>query len=170
MLTNVLTMAILIDQSFYEASAGESRQGSSHVAKFSNGDIISMSSTTLFSNNDTKNEHDFSYACLAIFRTRFLKMEGATAAVCLKSQSNNNNRPRVIGLFIWKSLQYCYSYILNTDYRKTDLPYLEGLSIDVKYDIFRVVFVSENNNALKNLYFHPYSTQGQLQYKTENTV
>jgi hypothetical protein len=158
MLTDVSTMAILIDHSFFEAYAGESRQGNP-AAKFFNGDIISMNSTSLSS--DEMNENDFSYACLAIFRTRFLKMDGATAGVCLKSQS----RPSVIGLCIWKSLQSCYSYILNTDYRKTMLPYLDGLSLDIKYDIFRVVYVSAGNNAL-NLQFC--SSHRMLEYEIEN--
>ncbi|XP_027088327.1 uncharacterized protein LOC113783477 [Coffea eugenioides] len=140
MLTNVSSMAILIDQSFFEAYAGESREGC-QAAKIFTGDIVSLNSTTL--STDDMNKNYFSYACLAIFRTRFLKMEGATAGVCLKSQTMS----RVVGLFVWKSLHHCYSYILNTDYRETILPYLEGHSLDIKYDIFRVAYVSSNNAA-----------------------
>ena len=52
--------------------------------------------------------------------------------------------PRVVCLFVWKSLQSCYTWILNTDYRATVLPYLNRLSPDIKFDIFRVVYVSDD--------------------------
>lgn len=155
LLTNVSTMAILIDHSFFDPYAGESRQGCPAACIFFNGDIISMNSTTVSSSDETDDEDDlFSYACLAIFRTRFPKMEGATAGFCLKSQS----RRRVMAIFIWSSLQSCYSYILNTDCRKTIMPYLDGLPhLDIKYDVFRVVYASgvQNNNIALNLHLYP---------------
>ncbi|CAA3025922.1 Hypothetical predicted protein [Olea europaea subsp. europaea] len=141
MLTNVGSMAILIDSSFFDAYAGESKDGSP-AAKFFNGDIISLSSATI-----SGNENTFSYACSAIFKDRFLKMEGATAGICLKSQT----MPRIVGLFVWKSLQFCYSYILNSDNRNTILPYFGGIHLDVKYDVFRVVYVSGDNSVLHSL-------------------
>ncbi|KAL8032204.1 hypothetical protein ABFX02_13G080500 [Erythranthe guttata] len=137
-LTNVAGMAILIDHSFFDAFTGESRDGTP-AAKFFTGDIVSMSSATLSANNDDENK--VSYACLAIFKDRFNKMSGARAGVCFKSQSV----PRIVCLFVWKSLQFCYTYILTSDYRNTILPYLDGFALDVKYDVFRVVYVSGDN-------------------------
>ncbi|KAI3466847.1 hypothetical protein Pfo_023510 [Paulownia fortunei] len=142
MLTNVANMAILTDHSFFDAYAGESRD-CSPAAKFFTGDIVSLSSATLSANR--LNENSVSYACLAIFKDRFHKTDGARAGVCFKSQS----MPRIVGLIVWKSLQFCYSYILTSDYRKTLLPYLDGFDLDVKYDVFRVVYVSGDNNVLK---------------------
>lgn len=171
MLKNVSTMAILIDHSFFDPYAEESRQGCPASAfMFFNGDIISINSTTFFSSsssslssdqtdeedNDHDHDHDhdydfLSYACLAIFRTRFLKMEGATAGFCLKSQTNSSKisrRRRVIAIFIWSSLKSCYSYILNSDCRKTIMPYLDGFPhLDIKYDVFKVVYASTTTSS-----------------------
>ncbi|CAA2988143.1 Hypothetical predicted protein [Olea europaea subsp. europaea] len=135
MLTNVASMAILIDSSFFEAYNGESKDGSP-AAKFFNGDVISLSCATIL--DDNPNEHTLSCACLSLFKDHFIKMEGATAGVCMKSQT----LPKLVGLFVWKSLQFCYSDILNSDCRNTILPYFGGIPLDVKYDIFRVVYVS----------------------------
>ncbi|XP_057462526.1 uncharacterized protein LOC130752712 [Actinidia eriantha] len=136
MLENVSTMAMLIDHSFFDAYAGESRDGSL-AAKFSTGDIVSMNAVV----PTNEGIYDFSYACLALFRSYFINMDGAKAGVCLKCQ----NQPRIVNLFVWRSLQSCYSWILTTDYRKTVLPYLEDYHLEVKYDIFRVVYVSSDN-------------------------
>ncbi|KAL6992203.1 hypothetical protein U1Q18_010310, partial [Sarracenia purpurea var. burkii] len=138
MLKNVSDMAILIDHSFYDAYAGESRDGTP-AAKFSTGDTISMNAV-LFTDDGVK---DLSYACLAAFRSRFSKMDGVVAGVCLKCQS----QPRSVNLFVWKSLQCCYSWILTADYRNTVIPYLDNVPLEVKYDIFRVVCVSGDNNT-----------------------
>ncbi|KAL2524422.1 Uncharacterized protein Adt_09476 [Abeliophyllum distichum] len=147
MLTNVSSMAILIHSSFFEAYAGEARNGSP-AAKFFNGDIISLCSATLSADN--LNEHTVSYGCLAIFKDRFLKMEGATAGVCLKSQT----LPKIVGLFVWKTLHLYYSYILKSDDRHAILPYFDGLRLDIKYDVFRVVYVSGDNAV--NIQFYPH--------------
>ncbi|XP_027339194.1 uncharacterized protein LOC113852968 isoform X2 [Abrus precatorius] len=136
MLTNISSMAILIEHSFLEAYGGESRDGSS-TAKFSTGDIISLNSAV----TTTNDLNDLCYAVLAILRSRFSKMEGITAGLCLKGQS----RPIVVSIHVWKSLHFCYSWILNFDQRKWMMPYLERFSIDMKYDIFRVVYVSGDN-------------------------
>lgn len=146
MLENVATMAVLIEHSYFEAYAGGSRDGSP-AAKFSTGDTVSMTATDL--STDQVTEKDFSYFCLAIFKSRFLKMEGALAGVCLKSQL----RTRIVNLYVWKSLHSCYSWIINSDYRNTVLPYYDGLSIDVKYDMFKVVYVSGDN--VLNFKFYP---------------
>ncbi|KDP38014.1 hypothetical protein JCGZ_04657 [Jatropha curcas] len=136
MLTNISSMAILIEHGFFDAYAGESRDGSS-AAKFSTGDAISMNMIV----PESGDINEISYANLAIFKSHFVKMGGATAGVCLKCQS----KPRVACLYVWKSLQFCYSWIINSDHRKTMLPYLERFSFDIKYDIFRVIFVSSEN-------------------------
>ncbi|KAE9445016.1 hypothetical protein C3L33_23085, partial [Rhododendron williamsianum] len=140
MLSNVSTMAILIDHSFYDAYVGESRDGSP-AAKFSTGDTISMN-TVLLSDDD---KNDVAYAFLAIFRSCFSKMDGASSGVGLKCQT----RKRDVNLFVWKSLQSCYTWILATDYRKTILPFLdEHLPLEIKYDMFRVVYVSGDDDVM----------------------
>ncbi|KAJ8761941.1 hypothetical protein K2173_006543 [Erythroxylum novogranatense] len=137
MLANTTNMAVLHEYCFFDAYAGESRNGFS-ATKFSTGDAVSIISLLSQSGN---NFNELSYANLAIFKSWFFKMDGATSGVCLKSQ----NTPRVVCLYAWKSLQHCYSWILNTDYRASMIPYLEPFSLDVKYDIFRVVYVSSEN-------------------------
>ncbi|XP_020229761.1 uncharacterized protein LOC109810662 [Cajanus cajan] len=133
MLTNVTRMAVLVEHNFLDAYAGESRDGSLAV-KFSTGDIISMNSVITTS----KDLNDLCYAVLAIFRSRFSKTEGITAGICMKCQSFS----RVLCIQVWQSLQFCYSWILNSDHRKWMMPYLERFSTEMKYDIFRVVYVS----------------------------
>lgn len=142
MLKGVSSMGVLVEHSFLDAYAGESRDGSS-AAKFSSGDIISMNSAST-TNRDMS---DLCYAALALFRSKFAKMEGIASGLCLKCQS----MPTVICIQVWKSLQFCYSWILNVDNKKWMLPYLEHLStFDMKYDIYRVVYVSGdiNNNGV----------------------
>ncbi|KAK8468954.1 hypothetical protein PHAVU_006G168136 [Phaseolus vulgaris] len=137
MLTNsISTMGVLIDHSFLEAYGGESRDGSS-TAKFSTGDIISLNSAV----TTTNDLNDLCYAVLAILRSRFAKMEGTISGLCFKGQS----KPRMVCIHVWKSLHFCYSWILNSDQRKWMMPYLERFSIEMKYDIFRVVYVSGDN-------------------------
>ncbi|KAH1102775.1 hypothetical protein AAZX31_13G203900 [Glycine max] len=136
MLSNISSMAVLIEHSFLEAYGGESRDGSS-TAKFSTGDIISLNSAV----TTTNDLNDLCYAVLAILRSRFAKMEGITAGLCFKGQS----KPRVVCIHVWKSLHFCYSWILNSDHRNWMMPYLERFSINMKYDIFRVVYVRGDN-------------------------
>ena len=146
MLNNISSMAVFVECSFLEAYAGESRDGSS-TAKFSTGDIISINLAATTSGD----LNDLCYAVLAIFRSRFDKMEGATAGLCLKGQS----RPLAVCIHVWKSLHFCYSYILNSDHRKWMMPYLERFSIEMKYDIFRVVYVSGDNIVNNLSYISP---------------
>ncbi|CAH9111780.1 unnamed protein product [Cuscuta europaea] len=150
---DVSSMAILLEHGFYDAYAGEARDGTL-AAKFFTGDTISLHaisfSTCIKEDNTNIIMSDFSYACLAIFKDRFIKMEGAKAGACLKSARLS----KVCAVFVWRSLQSCYSYILSEDYRSILPYYLDGLSIDIKYDIFRVVFVSDDNSsALNNQFF-----------------
>ncbi|KAL4627653.1 hypothetical protein ACB092_05G180400 [Castanea dentata] len=137
MLTNISSMAILVEHSFFDAYAGESRDGFSAV-RFSTGDTVSMNAAMTSDGGDL---NDLSYACLALFKSRFLKMEGVAAGVCLKCQSS----PSVACLYVWKSLQFCYSWILNSDQRSSMLPYLDRHSLEFKYDIFKVVYVNGDN-------------------------
>ncbi|KAL8468561.1 hypothetical protein ACS0TY_031673 [Phlomoides rotata] len=145
-LTNVGSMAILSDYSFLDAYTGESRDGSP-AAKFFTGDIVTLTSV-IFSGGDDNN---MSYASLAIFKDQFMKMDGARAGVCLKSQS----MPRTVVLAVWKSLQFCYTYLLTSDYRTKVLPYLDDFDqVDLKYDVFRVVYVSGEHDLNMHLYSH----------------
>lgn len=134
----VLSMAVLIDNCFFDAYGGSSRDGSP-AAEFLRGDTISMYSGYFSSTDDVQ---EVSYAALAIFKSNFLKMKGSsTSGVCLKSQK----QPRIIGLSVWKSLEDCYSYIFDIDVREVVLPYLDDhivRSMEFKYDVFRVAFVS----------------------------
>ncbi|XP_039016159.1 uncharacterized protein LOC120146737 [Hibiscus syriacus] len=136
MLTSMSSMAILTEHSFFDSYAGESKDGS-NAAKFSNGDVISMN---LISSPSFSKLQDVTYANLAIFKSSFSKMEGATSGVCLKCQT----MPMVACLYVWKSLLHCYSWILTCDYRENVLPYLDGFSSSVKYDLFWVVYVRGN--------------------------
>ncbi|XP_041023077.1 uncharacterized protein LOC121264092 [Juglans microcarpa x Juglans regia] len=148
MLNSISSMAILIEHSFIDAYAGESRDSSSAI-RFHTGDIISMyaGSAAAASASDID---DLSYACLAVFKSRFPKIEGAAAGVCFRCQG----KPKVVCLFLWKSIQLCYTWILSSDQRKPILSYLDRLSADIKYDIFRVVYVS-SDSVLKFQSFPP---------------
>ncbi|KAG6407171.1 hypothetical protein SASPL_130155 [Salvia splendens] len=139
-LTNLVeSMAILIDHSFFEAYAGESRDGSP-AAKFFTGDVVAMSSAIL-SGECESNALSCAYAFLAIFKDQFLKMEGAAAGVCFKSKT----MPKIVGLVVWKSLHSFYTYVLASDFRNRILPYFDGFAVDIKYDVFRVAYVSAQN-------------------------
>lgn len=140
MLKSVSSMGVLVEHSFLDAYAGESRDGSS-AAKFCSGDIISMHSASTTS----KDLSDLCYAVLALFRSRFAKMEGMASGLCVKGQ----NMPRVICIHVWNSLHFFYSWILSSDHRKWMLPYLERFSTsDIKYDVYRVVYVSADINVI----------------------
>ncbi|KAJ0081320.1 hypothetical protein Patl1_11171 [Pistacia atlantica] len=152
MLTNLSSMAILIEHSFFDTYAGDSREGSS-AAKFCTGDIIFMNITS----PSTGDINDLSYANLALFRDRFLKMEGAISGVCLKCQTI----PRVSSLIVWKSLQYCYTWILNSDYRKTIMPYLDRFKLEIRYDIFRVVYAC-NDHVPNSIHLVPNGEKEQM--------
>ena len=141
-------MAILVEHSFFDSYAGDSRDGGS-AAKFCTGDTISMSIAALTAGSDAG---DLSYACLALFKSKFLKLEGVTSGVCLRCQT----KPTIACFFVWKSLQCCYSWILSTDQRSSVQPYLERFSLDLKYDIFRVVYVS-GDNVLNVRFFSPHN-------------
>lgn len=133
-------MAIILEHSFFDPYGGEAREGSS-AAKFSTGDIISINAAEPVPNKPYTSQattDDLAYACMAIFRSQFSKTEGVKAGACLMSKSG----PRVACLYIWKSLHCCYSCILSSDYRRLMTPYCNQLSVEVKYDVFRVVFVS----------------------------
>jgi len=134
--SNVTRMAVIVEHNFLEAYAGESRDGSLTV-KFSTGDIISMDWVV----TTTRDLNDLSYAALAIFRSRFSKIDGITSGLCMKGQC----LPSVVCIHVWQSLQFCYSWILHPDHRKWMMPYLERFSTEMKYDIFRVVYVSGDN-------------------------
>lgn len=129
----VASMAILLDHGFFDAYAGESRDRSP-AAKFFTGDVVAMSSASLTGEETTSVAHAF----LAIFKDQFTKMEGAAAGVCFKSKS----MPKIVSLVVWKSLHSFYTYVLTSDYRNRILPYLDGFAVDIKYDVFRVAFVS----------------------------
>nr|DAD37295.1 TPA_asm: hypothetical protein HUJ06_007936 [Nelumbo nucifera] len=146
MLQDVSSMAILLDHSFFNAYAGESKDGFSG-AKFSTGDTVSLNAL-LQSSDDSA---DLSYLCLALFKSYFLKMEGVTGGVCFKC----DDLPRVVCLYVWKSLHSCYSWLLTTDIRRTIKPYLEPFSPDIKYDIFRVVYVRNEENMLNTHHLFP---------------
>lgn len=134
-------MAILQDHSFFDAYAGESRDGLP-AAKFFTGDVVAVTSATL--SGEDPAEMSVAYAFLAIFKDQFMKMDGAAAGACFKSKS----MPHIVSLVVWKSLHSFYKYVLTSDYRNRILPYLDGFAVDVKYDVFRVVYVSGDNLQL----------------------
>ncbi|KAL5977146.1 hypothetical protein ACLOJK_021488 [Asimina triloba] len=132
-LVHVSSLAILLDYGFFEPYAGESKEGL-QMARFSTGDTITMNSMLPASDDLT----DLSCACLALLKSCFLKMDGVRSGVCLRC----HDRPRVAGLYVWKSLHACYSWLLTSNFRNTISPYIGHLSVDTKYDVFRVVYVS----------------------------
>ncbi|CAL0329748.1 unnamed protein product [Lupinus luteus] len=154
MLTNVKKMAVLVEHNFLDAYAGESRDGSTNV-KFCTGDIISITTAT----TPTTKLDDLCYSVLAIFKSRFAETGGINAGLCLKGQSI----PSVVCIQVWKSLQFCYSWVLNSDHRKWMIPYLESFSINMKYDIYRIVYVSGEH--VVNL---PYISLRQMLKNEEN--
>ncbi|XP_042483753.1 uncharacterized protein LOC122064105 [Macadamia integrifolia] len=143
-LHQVSSLAVLLDHSFFKAYAGESKNGFP-AAKFSTGEIISMNAMKLSSNIF----NNLSYLCLALFKSNFLKMEGVAAGVCFRCEE----RPKVVCLYVWKSLKACYSWLLNSDYRSTIQLYIEPISPDIKYDIFWVVYVNSDDKF--NIEFLP---------------
>lgn len=135
MLSNISSMAVLIEHSFFDSYAGDSRDGGGAAASFSAGDTISMSVTSIASADEIDG---LSYAFLALFRSEFPRLDGVTSGVCLRCQT----KPAVACFFVWRSLQSCYSWILSSDHRTSVLPFLERFQVDHKYDVFRVLFVS----------------------------
>ncbi|KAG9439387.1 hypothetical protein H6P81_019552 [Aristolochia fimbriata] len=141
-LTKVSSLAILLDYGFFEPYAGESKDGHSYT-KISTGDTVSM---TAMSPNSHGVEA-LSYACLAVLRSIYIKTEGVSSAICFQC----NDKPMVATMHVWKSLQSCYTWLLKSDPRKTIAPYVKHLAASVEYDVFRVVFVS--NDDIINLRF-----------------
>ncbi|KAI3800762.1 hypothetical protein L1987_28856 [Smallanthus sonchifolius] len=138
-LKNLQNMAVLVDHNFMVAYGGEARDGSS-AAKFSTGDTICFSSTHLPSNTKIK-EQDFVHKCFSLFQSYFLKMDGTIAGVCLKCAA----RPLMINFYVWKNLQSCYSFILKNNHRDALLSWFCGATVFIKYDVFKVVYVSADD-------------------------
>lgn len=164
MLTNISSMAVLMDYNFFEAYAGESKTGTP-AAKFFTGDTVSFS-VIAHSGDDNISQLDLSYAILATFKSSFLAMDGVTSGVCLRKYRNKNNKNAVpdefiLNFFVWKSQQSCYSYILKSDIKDVIVPYLKGLSLDLKYDIFRVIYVS--GDKVLNIQYSPSPPHQMLQ-------
>ncbi|KAM0054730.1 hypothetical protein Hdeb2414_s0006g00198131 [Helianthus debilis subsp. tardiflorus] len=138
-LTNLKTMAIMIDHNFVVAYGGKARDGSP-AAKFSTGDTVCFSINRLLSNTKMK-EQEFVHTCFSMFQSYFHKMDGTIAGVCLKCET----RPVMINFFVWKNLQSCYSFLLKNDHREALQNAVVEAAVFVKYDIFKVVYVSADN-------------------------
>ncbi|XP_068655563.1 uncharacterized protein [Aristolochia californica] len=135
-LTKVSSLAILLDYGFFEPYAGESKDGLRNT-KFSTGDTVSMTAMC-------PNSHGLealSYACLAVLKSISIKMEGVSSVVCFQC----HDKPRVASMHVWKSLQSCYSWLLSSDHRRTIAPYVKHLAATIEYDVFRVVYVSNDD-------------------------
>ncbi|XP_024992974.1 uncharacterized protein LOC112526787 [Cynara cardunculus var. scolymus] len=138
-LTNLQNMAVLLNHNFMVTYGGVAKDGSL-AAKFSTGDTICFSSNHLLP--DTKlNEQDFGYACFSIFQSYFPTMDGVVAGVCLKCAS----QPMVANFYVWKNLQSCYSFLLNNDHREMLENCFQDAAVFVKYDVYKVVYVSADN-------------------------
>ncbi|GJY46430.1 hypothetical protein Tco_0435493 [Tanacetum coccineum] len=138
-LTNLQSMAELLDHNFMAAYGGESRDGYT-AAKFSTGDTVCFSSSHLLSNTKM-NEQDFIYTCYSLFRSYFYKTDGTIAGVCLKCESS----PIMINFYVWKNLQSCYSFALKEDRREEFYNCFEDATVFMKYDMFKVVYVSADD-------------------------
>ncbi|CAI0544868.1 unnamed protein product [Linum tenue] len=134
--------AVLIEHGFYDAYAGETKDGSP-AARFSTGDAVSMSVVIPRPGRPAAAGQncyeEVSYANLALFKSGFRKMEGAVSGVCLGCPA----LPRLVCFYVWKSLRHCYSWVLDSDCRSAALPYLDHLDLDIKYDVFRVAYVHD---------------------------
>ncbi|KAM0071571.1 hypothetical protein Hdeb2414_s0001g00026741 [Helianthus debilis subsp. tardiflorus] len=138
-LKNLHNMAILVDHSFMVAYGGEARDGYP-AAKFSTGDTICFTCTNLPSNTKMK-EHDFVHTCFSIFQSCFLRMDGTIAGVCLMCTT----RPMMINFCVWKNLQSCYSFLLKNNHRDALQDWFRGAIVSMKYDVFKVVYVSADD-------------------------
>lgn len=138
-------MATLEESGFMEAYGGESKDGRL-AAKFSSGDILSIY-TAVAIDGDPSN---LSYAYLALLRSWFMKMDGVSAGVCIRCHKN----PIVACLHVWKSLHSCYSWLLSFNHKETIQPYLNHLSLEIKYDVFQVIYVN-NDDTLSFRFFPP---------------
>nr|XP_043622598.1 uncharacterized protein LOC122594196 [Erigeron canadensis] len=149
-LTNLQNMAVLLEYDFMAAYGGEAKDGPP-AAKFSTGDTISFSSTHLLQSNTKINEQDFLYSCFSVFRSYFLKMNGTISGVCLKCE----NCPVVVNFYVWKNLQSCYSFVLKNDQREELQNYFGGAKVFMKYDVYKVVYVSADDVSSYQ-YFPPH--------------
>lgn len=150
MLAKISSMAYIIDNTFFQAYGGESKDGFL-AARFSTGDTVSFS-VIAHSSSDDASQIDLSSGILATLQVLFPTMDGATSAVCLKKNYNINNisdrgaSDDCILIFrVWESLESCYSYTMRSDRKYVIVPFLEGLSLYLKHDIFRVIYVSGDN-------------------------
>ncbi|KAL1829559.1 hypothetical protein ACET3Z_007971 [Daucus carota] len=147
MLERISSVADIIDNNFFEPYGGESKNGSL-AATFSTGDTVSFS-VIAHSSHDNASQIDLPYAVLATFQPRFLVMDGATSGVCLKKNydTTDNSHDRgsndyVLNFFVWESLEACYSSILRSDMKNINFPHLGGMSLPMKYEVYRVIYVS----------------------------
>ncbi|MQM06854.1 hypothetical protein Taro_039690 [Colocasia esculenta] len=133
-LANVSHLAVLLDYGFFESYVGESKDGRP-FAKFLSGDTISMSAMTP---NSSEAMADLSYACIALLKSYYLKNDGITAGVCFSCL----DKPMLASMQVWKSLDSCYAWLINSNYRKNIRPYISPLSSDAQYEVFKVMYVS----------------------------
>ncbi|CAN1302387.1 hypothetical protein LINPERPRIM_LOCUS25434 [Linum perenne] len=136
--------AIMMEHGFYDAYAGETKDGSS-AAKFSTGDAVTM--CVLVPKSVSVNRYeDLSYANLAVFKSSFSKMKGAVSGVCLGCPT----LPRLACFYVWTSLRDCYSWLLNnsSDCRSSDQTFLHH----IKYDIFTVAYVCDEWTRFPQMY------------------
>uniref|UniRef100_A0A1D1ZL33 Serine incorporator 4 n=1 Tax=Anthurium amnicola TaxID=1678845 RepID=A0A1D1ZL33_9ARAE len=132
-LANLSHLGILIEFGFFESYAGESKDGR-RVAKFTTGDTISMTAMEPIS-RDTA---DLSYASLALLKSYYMKNDGVAAGACFVCL----DKPLVATMQLWKSLQACYSWLIDSGYRKNVRPYYSHLSHNPEYEVFKVMYVS----------------------------
>lgn len=142
-LTNLQSMAVLLDHDFMTAYGGEARDGSP-AAKFSTGDIVCFNTIQLLSDKkmNKMNEQDFVYTCFSVFQSYFHKMNGTVAGVCLKYESIST---MMVNFYVWKNLQSCYSFALNSENREILQQRFQNATVFMKYDIFKVVYVSADD-------------------------
>lgn len=151
-LLRISDMAVLLQHGFFEPYAGRFGKFMDHsnstanrpsAAKFSSGDTILMCGIVPTSEDPS----DLSYACLALLQSCFLNSEGISSAVCLRQhdQFGDVEKPMVAVFQVWKSLEGCYAWLLNSDYRSTILPYISHLSTDAQFDVYKAVYVSTDD-------------------------
>ncbi|KAG0451718.1 hypothetical protein HPP92_026077 [Vanilla planifolia] len=129
-------LAVLIQHGFYDAVAGESKDGH-RSARFSSGDTVLLCSVVPAADVESALDDAFRGA----LSTSLRKAEGTTAAVCLRCRG----QPLVVMLHVWKSLQACYAWLIMADYLETVQPQVDRFGMEGQFDVFKVVYVSSDD-------------------------
>ncbi|WOL17787.1 hypothetical protein Cni_G26580 [Canna indica] len=142
-LEEVSSLGALVHHAFVKAFFGETKESGKAAAKFSTGDTVFLSAMAA---STPRQMADLSYAFVALHKSFFPKMDGVAACAYFRS----DEEPVVYSLVVWESLGACYTWLLESDYRNTMLPYVSHLVCEGggQKDVFKVVYVSSDEVLL----------------------